>query len=381
MNEVVSSAFNEVADRARRFVKEHVEPEARKIDRDQCFPEALSRLIGSEGWLGIALPVQWGGGGIGPREYARVVEEFGWGCASARTLLTVHNMSAQALLKHGTEEQRARFLPALANGTSIIAFALTEPSAGSDANAIKARVVEAGDAYILAGEKVWCSFGAIADRFLTFAMCDGKPLALIVERDSPGFEIERTVDVFGTRGSEIATLRFKDVRVSVANRIGTVGAGIRFVANTALDHGRFSVACGSVGTIRACLDACADYTTQRHQGGGPIAQHQLVRRILTDGLVAVTSARALCERVAALRATKNPRAAAETALTKYYNATAAIKVANDAVALLGANGCSPDFPVSRYLRDATVAGIIEGTREIHQVSLASYALQRPWLHD
>jgi alkylation response protein AidB-like acyl-CoA dehydrogenase len=355
-----------------------VEPLAEKIDREQHFPGQLVTALGEQGWLGAALPARWGGGGLDPVDFGPVLEEFGWGCASARTLLTVHNMAAQAVLRYGNEEQKRRHLPGLASGRSIIAFALTEPDVGSDANAIGTSAVEDAGGYVLSGEKIWCSFGCIANLFLVFASCNGKPLALILERDSPGLKIERMTDVFGTRGSELARLHLDAVRVPAENRIGAPNAGIRFVANTALDHGRFSVACGTVGIIRACLDTCTAYAARRQQGGVPISQHQLVRRILTDGLVAYTTARALCDRAARLRAAGDPRAAAETALAKYHSAEAAIRVANDAVALLGANGCSSEFPVSRYLRDATVSGIIEGTREIHQISLASYALQKPW---
>jgi len=364
--------------RARQYVAKEVAPRAAQIDLSQIFPDQLVQSLGSQGWLGAALPEQWGGGGLDPIAYGQVIEEFGWGCSSTRTLLTVHNMSAQAILRFGNTGQKEKYLPALSSGQSVIAFALTEPGAGSDANALETVAHECDGGYRVTGTKVWCSFGAVSDLFLLFAVCAGKPLALIVSRASSGLSIEGMPDCFGTRGSMLAKLQLDDVFVPTENRIGAVGAGIKFVANAALDHGRFSVACGTVGIIRACLDACTDYALKRSQGGSVIAQHQLVRRVLTEGLLAYTSARALCERSARLRSENSPKAAAETALAKYHAAEAAIRIANEAIALHGANGCSPDHPVSRYLRDATVSGIIEGTREIHQISLASYALQRPW---
>jgi alkylation response protein AidB-like acyl-CoA dehydrogenase len=177
----------------------------------------------------------------------------------------------------------------------------------------------------------------------------------------------------------LAYLRFEDCRVPKENQLGPTGAGITFVAHAALDHGRFSVAWGSTGIVQACLDASLKYAQSRQQGDARLKDYQLVRRQLTDMLVAHTTARALCYRSACLRAEGDPRAAMETSLAKYHASSSAIRVANDAVHLHGANGCSPDYPVSRYLRDATVMGIIEGTHEIHQLALAGYAFQRPYL--
>jgi glutaryl-CoA dehydrogenase (non-decarboxylating) len=376
----MASAQNENMLRAQRFTVESVLPLAAQIDEEQTVPVGLLTTLRKNGWLGAALPKIWGGGEMDPVSYGMVLEEFGAACSSTRTLLTVHNMAAQAIARFGNDEQRRRWLPDLCMANRIIAFALTEPQAGSDVSTLATTATECSNGYRVSGEKVWCSFGLAADLYLLFANCGGKSIALIVDRDMEGLTIDPMPNSFGTRGSMLARLRLNNVLIPVSHRIGAVGAGINFVANSALDHGRFSVAWGCVGIIRACLETCIDYAITRQQGGIAMSQHQLIRRQLTDMLLAHTSARALCVRSAQFRAGRDPRAASETALAKYHASDAAQSVANQAVALHGANGCSPEFPVSRYLRDATVANIIEGTREVHQINLASYALQKPWRH-
>lgn len=381
MTVVISEAQVDAAQRARRFTMEAVLPYAALIDETQTTPAHVLDALRLNGWLGAGLPSRWGGGAMDPIAYGLATAEFGWACSSTRTLLTVHNMAAQAIVRFGSPEQQERWLPQLCSGEKIIAFALTEPQAGSDASGIKAEAEPGIGEYRVTGTKVWCSYGMAADLYLLFAKCEDKPVAFVVDRDNPGLSVEPMPNTFGTRGSMLARLRLERAILPASNRIGAVGAGIKFVANAALDHGRYSVAWGAVGIIRACLDACVAYASERRQGGAVIAQHQLIRRLLTDGLLAHTTARALCLRSGQLRMAGDPRAAPETALAKYGASEAAIRIANDAMALHGASGCSPEFPVSRYLRDATVTGIIEGTRETHQIALASYALQRPYFDE
>ena len=364
---------------ARRFATAEVAPWAERIDRDEATPACVLAAVRASPYLGGALPESWGGGGFDPVSHGLVTEEIGRVCSSVRSLLTVHNMSAQAIARFGTPEQHACWLSELCRGQKIIAFALSEPEVGSAAHAIQTRAVECHDAYRLSGTKKWVTYGLVADLFLVFAQCDGRPVALVVNRESEGLEIEPVTGVFGTRGAMVAQLRFNDVRVARDCQLGATGMGISFVAHTALDHGRFSVAWGSTGIIQACLDACVSYAERRRQGGSKLRDYQLIRRQLADMLVAHTAARALCYRSACLREQGDPRAVMETSLAKYYASSAAIRVANDAVHLHGANGCSADYPVSRYLRDATVMGIVEGTHEIHQLALADYSFQRPYL--
>lgn len=377
----LTAAQREARDRARRFAAEHIIPAASQIDREQAVPAALLNTLRAEGWLGASLPSQWGGGEMDPVAYGLATEEIGKGCSSVRSLLTAHNMAAQALLRFGNAEQKARWLPELCSGRKIVAFALTEPEAGSSAIAIRTEAIEQDGAYSVTGTKLWITFGLIADLYLVFARCGDKPVALLIERDSDGLAVSSMTEVLGTRGAMLARVQLSEVQVPVSQRIGAVGAGISFVANAALDHGRFSVAWGATGIIRGCLDACLAYSVQRSQAGRTLAEHQLIKRQLTDMLVAHTTARALCIRSACLRARSDPRAAMETSLAKYHAADAAVRTATHAVRLHGANGYSLDFPVERYLRDATVLEIIEGTKEIHQIGIASYALQWPHTDD
>jgi alkylation response protein AidB-like acyl-CoA dehydrogenase len=363
----------------RQFAAEHISPWAARIDEQQITPVCVLDAIKDSGYLGAALPVEWGGGGIDPVSYGLITEEIGKACSSIRSLMTVHNMSAQVIVKMGSRDQQTRWLPDLCAGDRIIAFALTEPKVGSAVQTIETAAVERGGAYLLNGTKKWITYGQIADLFLVFAQCDHKPTAFVVDRRSEGLSVRPITDIFGTRGSMLGELHFDNVTVPKSHQLGATGMGINFVANAALDHGRFSVAWGSTGIIQACLDACISYANVRAQGAQKLRDYQLIQRHLTNMLVAHTAARSLCYRSACLREQGDPRAVMETSMAKYFASDAAVRVANNAVHMHGANGCSSEYPVGRYLRDATVMGIIEGTHEIHQVCLAGYALQRPYL--
>jgi glutaryl-CoA dehydrogenase (non-decarboxylating) len=364
---------------AKQFAATTIAPWAARIDRDQLTPDAVLAAVKARDYLGAALPTAWGGGGVDPVSYGLITEEIGRVCSSIRSLLTVHNMAAQAIVRFGTPDQHARWLPELCTGKKIIGFALSEPEVGSAAHTIATEAVPRGDGYEVSGTKKWVTYGQIADQFLVFAHTDRKPVALVVNRDSDRLTITPLKDVLGTRGSMVAEIRFDRVPVPASCELGPRGAGITMVANTALDHGRFSVAWGCTGVMQACLDHCLTYAHERRQGDERLRDFQLIRRQLTDMLVAHTASRALCYRSACLRQQGDPRAVMETSLAKYHASCAAIRVATDAVHMHGANGCSEDYPVSRYLRDATVMGIVEGTHEIHQLSLANYAYQRPYL--
>jgi hypothetical protein len=221
----------------------------------------------------------------------------------------------------------------------------------------------------------------IAQLYLIFAHVRDRPVALLLERDRDGLFVDPMPDVLGTKGSMLARLQLSNVEIPISQRIGTVGAGISFVANTALDHGRFSVAWGAAGIIQGCIDACRSYLVQRNQNGSPLVDNQLVKRQLTDMLLAYTTVRALCFRSGFMRQTGDQRSAMETMLAKYHSAACAVQVTSNALRLHGANGYSSEYPVERYLRDAMALEVIEGTKEIHQIGIASYALQWPHIND
>ena len=365
-----------VRSRIRDFVKNHLEPVADQIDTVEDTPISVIMAMAENGWLGAALPTDWGGVGLDPLAYGLVTEEVGRVSSALRSLMTVHNMSSQALLRFGSDEQRARWLPSLCKGQKTIAFALTEPDARGATGEIHTVVEKDGDGYRLTGKKTWITYGQIADLFLVFAR-DGKlPVAFLVERETPGFTTEPIVNPLGTRGSMLANLHFDKVRVETSNRIGTVGAGLSFVASTALDHGRYSVAWGATGIARACLEGSMRYATARTQHTGALIDHQLVQRRLTNMLMHETTSRALCYRAAEFRDRQDARAAAETSLAKYHAADAAFKAATNAVAIHGGDGCSANLPIARYLRDATVLNIVEGTQEMLQTALSSYITRK-----
>jgi glutaryl-CoA dehydrogenase (non-decarboxylating) len=292
-----------------------------------------------------------------------------------RSLLTVHDMVAHAIHRWGSRAQREHWLPLLAHGEVIGALALSEPNAGSDAKSIETAAVDVGDAWVLNGRKKWTTFGQIANLFLVLAQADGKPTAFLVERESPGLTVRPLKGILGTRASMLAEITFEECRVPKESLIGRSGFGVSHVIAAALEQGRYSVAWGSVGIGQACLDACRTYAAERQQFGVPIGDHQLIRRMLTEMIANVRAARLLCLRAGWLRDAGDPGAAGEVMLAKYFASTMATRAANDAVQIHGANGCSEDYPVGRYLRDSRVMEIIEGSTQIQQITIPLFEMQ------
>ncbi|WP_078621468.1 acyl-CoA dehydrogenase family protein, partial [Streptomyces aurantiacus] len=296
-------------------------------------------------------------------------------CSALRGLVTVQSMVGAALLRWGTAEQRERWLPALARGELLAAFAATETEAGSDLAAVTTAVEEEGDAYTVTGEKRWITFGEVADVFLVLGSAGGRPAAVLVEADRTGVLREPVRGQLGMRAAQLAHVRFDRVRVPRENAVAPPGFGLSHVAATALDHGRFTVAWGCVGMAEACLDAAADHAARRAQGGVVLAEHQLVRSLLGRAAVDSRAARELCLRAARLREAGDPDAIAETVAAKYAAAHAATAVAGSAVQILGAAGCAPDSPVGRYYRDAKVMEIIEGSAQVSELHIADHLLR------
>jgi glutaryl-CoA dehydrogenase (non-decarboxylating) len=359
----------------RSFVDAEVLPHADGFDREERFPRALIEEAARRGYLGAALPEEYGGGAMDAITYGLLNEEVGRGCSSMRSLLTVHGMVAHALLKWGGKGLRARWLPRLAAGEKIAAFALTEPNVGSDARSVETSARQSGECYVLDGRKQWITFGQAADLFLVFAQCEGRPAAFLVERDSPGLAVEPVFGMLGVRASMLAELRLEGCRVPRENLVGREGFGFSHVASTALDLGRYTVAWGCVGIAQGCLEVSLRHAAVRRQFGVPLKDHQLVRQMLTDMLTGAKAARLLCCRAGFLRGRRAPEAVMETSIAKYFASTAASKAAADAVQLHGAYGCSAASPVQRYLRDAKIMEIIEGSTQMQQITIAEYGYQ------
>jgi glutaryl-CoA dehydrogenase (non-decarboxylating) len=246
---------------------------------------------------------------------------------------------------------------------------------GSDAKSIKTQATTAGSDVVLNGHKKWITFGQVADVFLVFAQGEGGPSAFLVERDRPGVRTEPIEGLLGLRASMTASVHLEDCRVPGDSLVGRKGLGISHVAAAALDSGRYSVAWGCVGILEACLEACVAYTSEREQFGVRLKEHQLVRRMVTDMLTNLSAARLLCMAAGRLRDARDPGAIEAATIAKYFASTAAVRAADDAVQLHGANGCSGDYPVQRYLGDAKITEIIEGSSQIQQLTIAEYGYQ------
>jgi alkylation response protein AidB-like acyl-CoA dehydrogenase len=354
----------------REFVRREIAPHADRWDREELMPREVVAKLAEQGYLGSLIPPELGGTFNDMITFCLLNEELGRGCSSVRSLLTVHGMVQYAILRWGSDLLKKRWLPRLASGKTIGAFGLTEPATGSDARAIQTSARPNGASYVLDGTKVWNTFGQIADLFLIFAQQDGKIGAFLVERDRRGFTTTPMSGALGTRASMLATLWLETCEVPRENLVGGMGFGLSAVGTTALDIGRYSVACGAVGIAQACLDASIAYASQRKQYGALLKDHQLIRKMITEMVVNISAARCLCLRAGHLKDAGDPRTVLETLVAKYCASKAAVQAAGDAVQIHGANGFGGDYPVQRYLRDSKVTEIIEGSSQILEIMIA-----------
>lgn len=359
----------------RAFVNEEISPNAGEWDRKESTPPELIKQIAERGFLGAILPKEYGGKAMDMITYGILNEEIGRGCSSVRSLLTVHNMVSQALCKWGNKSQKEYWLPKFAYGEIIAAFALSEPNVGSDAKSVETTAILSDDAYVLNGQKKWITYGQIADVFLVFAKCGGKPSAFLVGKNSPGFSIKPMSGILGTRASMVAELQFDNCQVPLENLVGKLGFGFSYIASSALDYGRYSVATGSVGIAQACLEACIKYTNERKQFDVYLKEHQLIRQKITQMITNMKAARLLCYQAGYLKDINDPNSIIETSIAKYFASTVATKIANDAVQIHGGNGCSSEYPVERYLRDSKIMEIIEGSTQIQEITIAESGYQ------
>ncbi len=359
----------------RAFVQEEIVPHANRYDQEEHTPVELIQKIAQQGYLRAIISTEYGGTNMDMISYGLLNEEIGRGCSSIRSLITVHSMVAHAILRWGNRQQKADWLPRLAEGEIIGAFGLSEPAVGSDAKSIEATAALEGDYYVLNGRKKWTTYGQIAGLFLVFAQCEGKVSAFLVERETPGFATEPIRGMLGTRASMLAELYLRDCRIPKGNMVGGRGFGLASVATSALDIGRYTVAWGCVGIAQACLDASLQYTSHRQQFGVYLKEHQLVQQMITNMITNVKAARLLCYQAGYLKDAGDPHTIMETWVAKYFASTAAAQAASDAVQIHGANGCSADYPVQRYLRDTKIMEIIEGSTQIQQITIARYGYQ------
>ncbi|MFL5969762.1 MAG: acyl-CoA dehydrogenase family protein [Gaiellaceae bacterium] len=347
---------------AREFCEREVLPHARDWDREEDIDRGLVAKLADVGYLGA-----WE---LDTISYALVMEELGRADSSVRGIVSVNvGLVGKTILKWGTEEQKAKWLPKLASGEALGCYALTEPGSGSDPSSLVTRAERDGAEWVLSGSKIFITLGSWAGLALVFARTSAEGArgltCFMVPTSSDGFSATRIKGKLGLRAQDTAELTLERVRVPDSARLGAEGDGFK-VAMSALDNGRISLAAGCVGIAQGCLDACVRYAGERQQFGKPIASHQLVQELIAEIAVECDAARLLTWRAAAL-ADAGVRHTLESSVAKYYASEASVRAANAAVQVHGGYGYIDEYPVGKYLRDARVTTLYEGTSQIQKL--------------
>jgi alkylation response protein AidB-like acyl-CoA dehydrogenase len=357
---------------AREFAEREIVPFARDWDREERMDRTIVGKLAAVGFLGAPIPEDFGGMGLDNLSYCLVVEEIGKADSSARGVISVNvGLVAKTVLAWGTEEQKRDWLPRLCSGEALGCFALTEPGHGSDAAALEARAERDGDdgTWAISGSKMFITNGGWAGVALVFARSGGPGpkgvTAFLVPTDADGFEARPVTGKLGLRAQDTAEVHLDGVRVPDGNRLGGEGEGFA-VAMSALDNGRMSLAAGCVGIAQGCLEASIAYSRERSQFDRPIARFQLVQELIADMAVETEAARLLVWRVATLADAGKPHRL-ESSYAKYFASEVAVRAANAAVQVHGGSGYVDEFPVGKYLRDARVTTLYEGTSQIQKL--------------
>jgi alkylation response protein AidB-like acyl-CoA dehydrogenase len=355
---------------AREFAQRELAPHTRDWDRVEEIDRALIPKLGDAGYLGAGWDEEYGGSGLDTLSYALVVEELGKVDSSVRGIVSVNvGLVGKTIARFGSEEQKREWLPKLASGEALGCYALTEPGCGSDAAALVTRAERDGDDWLLSGSKTFITLGTWASVALVFARTGGEGprgiTCFLVPTDAQGFSWHPIKGKLGLRAQDTAELSLDSVRVPDANRLGELDGGFR-VAMSALDVGRISLAAGCVGIAQGCLDAAVEYARERRAFGKPIAGFQLVQELLAEIAVETEAARLLAWRAAAL-ADAHVQHTLESSIAKLYASEVAVRAANSAVQVFGGYGYVDEFPVGKYLRDARVTTLYEGTSQIQKL--------------
>jgi butyryl-CoA dehydrogenase len=357
-----------IRETARDFADGEIVPRARENDRNEHFDTELVQKIADMGFLGAIVPEEYGGRGVDYRTYALIVEEIGRGCSAMRTVVSVvTSLVCSSIVRWGSEEQKQEWLPQLCSGEALGCFGLTEPDTGSDAANLKTRAKQVDGKWRIRGGKMWISLGNFSKLALVFAQTDPekkhKGLAcFLVPTDQPGFTTQEIHHKLGLKGSDTAELSLDDVE---GDMMGEVGDGFK-IAMSALDSGRYSVAAGCVGICQGSLEASVAYSKDRTQFDRPIGSFQLVQEMIADMVVQTEAARGLVWRAGWLKDQGKP-STTETSIAKLYATEAAVKCADLGIQVHGGSGYVDDYPVERYLRDARVTTLYEGTSQIQKL--------------
>tara|TARA_B110000305_G_scaffold41811_1_gene43638 strand:- start:1742 stop:2881 length:1140 start_codon:yes stop_codon:yes gene_type:complete len=368
-----------IAQMVRDFAEKEIRPNLNQWDADEYFPVETMKKMGELGLLGIYIPEQYGGSGFSYDEYATALMELGKVCGGIGLSVAAHNsLCTGHIYYHGSEEQKMKFLPKLSSGEFIGAWGLTEPNTGSDAMRMKTTAVKDGDDWIINGAKNWITHGLSGDVSVilvrTGELLDSKGItAFIIEKGMPGFSAVKIKDKLGVRASETAEMIFDNVRVPAENVIGEVGQG--FVqAMQILDGGRISIAALSCGVARGAYEASVKYAKEREQFGKPIAHFQAIAFKLADMATEVEAAELLTFQAAFLKNNKMPMTK-QGAFAKYFASEVAVKCGNEAVQVMGGYGYTKEYPAEKFLRDAKLMTIGEGTSEIQKVVISREILK------
>jgi alkylation response protein AidB-like acyl-CoA dehydrogenase len=364
----------DVRDLARAIARERIAPLAGQVDESEAYPAEQLRLLSQQGLMGLYIPETYGGAGLGALAFCLAVEEIAWACASTAVIYLVQYAAGYPLVSHGTEDQKRRYLPRLAAGEITTALSISEPGAGSDAASMTTTAVRKGDRYVLNGTKMWVTNGSHASVLTLFATVDrGRGhkgvTAFLVEPTFPGFALGKLERKMGIRGSPTVALHLSDCEVPVANRLGEEGQGFR-VALGALDRSRPAVGAQAVGIAQAALDASVAYARERQQFGQPIAAFQGIQFMLADMAMQVHASRLMVQHAAALVDHGASATSLESSMAKCFASDAAMKVAIDAVQIHGGYGYTREYPVERFMRDAKITQIYEGTNQIQRTVIA-----------
>ena len=369
-------------DTLRALVDDKIAPRAAEIDKKAEFPEDIRQLLASHDVLALPYPVEHGGLGADLLTQCVAIEQIARACVTSSLILSVQALASIPLLLAGTDEQKARFLPNLASGATLAAFALTEPEAGSDAAALRTRAVREGDGYHLSGTKRFITNGSVAGLITVFAVTDPdaprhkRMSAFAVEVPADGFKVARLEHKLGIRGSPTAELNFDAVLVPEANRIGDEGRGWELAMAT-LDRSRPGIAAQAVGIAQGALEFATQYAKERKQFGQRIGEFQMIQALLADMDARTEAARQLMYKACTEVEARAPDSSRWAAVAKLIGGDTAMAVTTDAVQVLGGYGYTEDYPVERMMRDAKITQLYEGTQQIQRLVIARALLGKP----
>ncbi|HEV8473178.1 MAG TPA: acyl-CoA dehydrogenase family protein [Methylomirabilota bacterium] len=366
-------------DLARKIARERVAPHAARYDEAEAYPEDSIRALMDAGLYGIWLPEEYGGSAMGCLALALACEEIAAACAATATQYLDQPLGGLPILMFGSDEQKKRYLPRMATGEILSAYSLSEPGAGSDAAGLKTTAVRKGDHYVLNGAKQWCTNGDHADVITVFATVDPARrakgvTAFLVDTDTPGFTVGKKERKMGIRASPTVALHFTDCAVPVEQRLGAEGEGFAIAMRT-LDITRPATGSMAVGIGQAALDAAAAYAQERQQFGQPIGAFQGIQFMLADMAMAVHASRLMVHYAARQVDAGITGNTYEASMAKCFAADAAMRVTTDAVQIFGGYGYTREFPVERYMRDAKIMQIYEGTNQIQRLVIAKELLE------